>query len=186
MPKLNEIKLGHEISKAPKFMAFIWTACEQCGKTRWVPYVKCRNEPKSKVCFRCARRLEKGVQGKGHTDKDGYILVSLPWGHPYLATANARGWILEHRLVMAQSLGRNLKQTEVVHHMNGNKRDNRVENLTILSRAEHTHREIPFKHRIQDLERTVKCLEARIKILESDIVSPQADCFQPAESSLKI
>lgn len=175
MTKLNELKLGHEIGKSPKFMRFIWAACDQCSKRRWVPHIKCRNEPKSKICRSCASLNAKGTRGEGHTDKDGYKLISLPWDHPCIGTANNRGWILEHRLVMAEHLGRNLNKSEVVHHLNGNRKDNRIENLKIMGAADHSNRHngLPYTQRIQTLERTVKCLEARIKILESNIHNPQ-------------
>ena len=47
-------------------------------------------------------------------------------------------FIDEHRLVMEQYLGRKLRPDEVVHHKNGNKRDNRIENLEIMTLSEHT------------------------------------------------
>lgn len=44
----------------------------------------------------------------------------------------------EHRLIMERHIGRSLSSDEVVHHINENPRDNRIENLKIMSLAEHT------------------------------------------------
>lgn len=44
----------------------------------------------------------------------------------------------EHRYIMEQYLGRKLDRYEVVHHKNGDKRDNRIENLEVMPLAEHT------------------------------------------------
>jgi len=57
-----------------------------------------------------------------------YIPVAAPEGHP---NANGDGKILEHRLVMSQHLGRALYPNENVHHINGDRHDNRLENLEL-------------------------------------------------------
>lgn len=49
-----------------------------------------------------------------------------------------RIFIDEHRKIMEEHIGRKLKPNEVVHHINGNKNDNRIENLQLMTLSEHT------------------------------------------------
>lgn len=55
-------------------------------------------------------------------------------GHPQ---ATRFGYVLEHRVVMENYLGRLLDNDEIVHHVNGKKKDNRPENLEVMSVSEH-------------------------------------------------
>lgn len=57
--------------------------------------------------------------------------------------------IYEHRYIMEQHLKRNLKTSENVHHINGIQDDNRLENLIVMTCAEHTAYHNGFKKKIQ-------------------------------------
>ena len=73
----------------------------------------------------------KNSQYKDKTiDKDGYILFYNP-EHP-LSCGSNKNYVREHRLVMEKHLGRYLTPKEVVHHINENKQDNRIENLVLF------------------------------------------------------
>jgi uncharacterized protein (DUF433 family) len=73
----------------------------------------------------------KAWQG-GRVDAGGYVAVTADSDDPIAtAMATVTGYVLEHRLVMAKSLGRPLTRHETVHHINGDRRDNRLENLQL-------------------------------------------------------
>lgn len=75
---------------------------------------------------------------------DGYIEIYQP-NHPY--KNKGRNTVYEHRLVMEEHLGRYLLPHEIVHHINENKYDNRLENLLLLSNAEHMKLHSALKER---------------------------------------
>lgn len=64
----------------------------------------------------------------------GYKMIHKPT-HPH---AKGNGYVFEHRLIVEKSLGRYLWPKEVIHHINHNKLDNRIENLEITSKSKHS------------------------------------------------
>lgn len=72
--------------------------------------------------------------GKKTINSKGYIRVYFP-DHP---KADKRGYILEHDLIMECAIGRWLKPDEVVHHKNEIKTDNRLKNLELMTKKEHS------------------------------------------------
>ena len=102
--------------------------------------IKCRPEYIKKT----VKRMEQSPVWKGGRMKnpDGYIRIYLPKHH----RAGKRGDVMEHWLVVEKNIGRYLKKKEVVHHINGVKDDNRIENLMLFpNTGEHTK----FHHKLR-------------------------------------
>ena len=98
--------------------------------------------PETRAKISATRLLRKipGQKGQdnakwkgGRQIHNGYVLLLMP-EHP---RANIHGYVREHVLVMCNHLNRIIDANEIVHHINGIKDDNRIENLVILTRAEH-------------------------------------------------
>lgn len=76
---------------------------------------------------------------------DGYVMVMAPEVAQRIAPGTSRVYVPEHRLIMEAKLGRPLLPQENVHHVNGIRTDNRIENLELWTKGQ------PAGHRVEDL-----------------------------------
>lgn len=107
--------------------------CSKCGQLK---------QRKSNVCKACfAQSKQYPFSTRKHVSKDGYLYVYYK-AHP---NADKEGRIFEHRLVMEKKLGRYLFPFENVHHKNGLRGDNRIENLELWIKAQ------PVGARVEDM-----------------------------------
>lgn len=91
----------------------------------------------------------------------GYVAVRVDRDHPHAWGHGRTRYAYEHILVIEQSLGRNIRPGEVVHHRNGNKTDNRIENLELTTAQAHMREHIA--HRARDEKGRVVPEDLRVR-----------------------
>jgi len=140
MIKLGTIKRDFEIGYAKAYQKYMWVACTDCGKERWVRVL--HGKPEEHRCWSCANSGENNPMfGKRAPNWKGgeilwkdYIFVYKP-EHP---RSNGQGYIKRATLVLEEKLGRYLKEGYLAHHENEIKTDDRPENLEEKEHGEHT------------------------------------------------
>lgn len=135
------------------------------GKTRAYCSISCSNKARAAGMKKPEITLDGRVVGDKSINTHGYVVVRM----------NGKK-LLEHRLVMASTLGRELRRTERVHHKNGDRQDNRVENLELWTGVNQSKKD-PHGVRVVDkvLDRLtllkpdeLQLITDRIKELQSD------------------
>lgn len=146
--------------KASDERGVLWECRCECGKIATLPTCVLMKGTESCGCLRgnstgcieaavkSSARKRKAILLVPDEDKprvlrqDGYVTISGMYHHP---NANKRGVIKEHRYVMSKHLGRPLRDFENVHHINGVRSDNRLDNLELWIKSQ------PPGQRVQDV-----------------------------------
>lgn len=131
-------------NKTPTIM-YIQSTCDECGSQFFERKHKAKGKKGGSgkhFCSRaCASKSTVRNQDLSHLIPHRFVKGQTPINFKggCLRKDGYRkvGNVLEHRLVMGNFLGRPLERSEIIHHVNGDKADNRIENLEVMSQAEH-------------------------------------------------
>lgn len=102
---------------------------------------------KTKTHLHRLGKLKQNPEGHKIIDHAGYILIKIS-DHPF---ADHEGYVREHRLVYERHFNCYLLRWTIVHHKNGNEKDNRIENLEPMTGSQHA-----FKHSLETRQRDEK------------------------------
>jgi len=131
------------------FTAYVISGCDECGDLFFDRKYKVKNKKGGRGKHYCSRSCSSTAtvreQDVSHLRKYTFKKGQKP--HNFKGRKrHAGGYVeitgdgkvqLEHRYIIEQFLGRKLKRSEVIHHVNGDRTDNRLENLRFMSQSEH-------------------------------------------------
>lgn len=144
--------------------------CVSCGAKWMIRRQRSIRSDFSGLCKRCANKNTRKAKREEHynwqggniADSYGYRMVMVDKDSPYYSMADRDGYAKQHRLIMAEYLGRCLKSTEIVHHINEDIEDNSLVNLALLT-SRNSH------YRIHANEKYVLKLQAEEMRLDHEI-----------------
>lgn len=162
----NKTKTGKNIGSVSKWSTkdLVLVRCEKCNSERWLVYAVATaglNRTGKNLCKSCGLtgrviphnpllnrerfnlRREKNSRWNGgeYINKDGYKMVKIYDGikkdSEGKRISGYKSYEKEHRVVIEKYLGRKLIKGEVVHHIDGNRLNNDIENLVVLKHSQH-------------------------------------------------
>lgn len=120
--------------------------CYKCYKKKYYQKNKeklqkeANNKLRIKKGLPLDHKFKIGKIGEGHLTKEGYKVI---W-KPQHQSARKDGAMFEHVFIMSEHLGRPIRKGETIHHKNGVRDDNRIENLELWNKSQ------PAGQRIDD------------------------------------
>ncbi len=168
-PEIGDITSGRNLPGVKDTRhRYIFSRCPICGKERWVTFRGDKRRPDQR-CQRCSATCMKGEnnarwRGGRVKHSEGYIAVKVYPDNFFYHMANKSGYITEHRLVMAKSLNRCLLPWEIVHHKNGIRDDNRLENLQLLPGRKYHIADTQIKSLVRTMQKRIDYLEELLRV----------------------
>lgn len=155
---------------------FVWTECPNCNLKRWVEMNFLLVQVDKGICQKCSLSSvhSRNWRGGKHFDGNGYVFIWVDkdnFFYPMISSSKkckCGGYVMEHRLVVAQSLGRCINPWEIVHHKNRIRNDNKIANLQLVSDDEHKQLTL-MENRIRKLEATTIEQAKEIRLLKWQI-----------------
>ena len=127
-------------------MFIVKSVCYKCGTPVVRRYPPSHKAPKKLFCSKHIHGKDNPNLGGGWIASGGYVAIMVDGKR-----------MLQHRAIIERHIGRKLNDSEIVHHINGIKTDNRIENLVVMQKRDHPTKTL------------VPILQARIRKLEEEI-----------------